>query len=203
MQTGRQSVSVALLGLTTMIFLAGLSEGVDIPVRFGPETARADLLNKVSERVFSLVETTEDDESASSIVKAAFKSALKQVLTAVKGEVEKTCEELADLAAERIRDAENRGEEHQEKEHDDVSDFVFLDSSKKSETSIRPHGFLQETKFVDTLKALAKGALKSLAVPMKAAIVEGVKPMLPKLKSTAVEIFKQACQQAEEKVQEA
>ncbi|EPR61504.1 microneme protein MIC11 [Toxoplasma gondii TgCatPRC2] len=196
-------VSITLLGLFK--FVNGVSEGVVVPVRFGSETARADLLNQVSETVFSLVETTEDDKSAASIVRGAFRSALKEILVAVKGEVQQTCEELADLAARKIHEAEERGEGRLDKEEavDDESDFSFLDSPKTSEASIRPHGFLQERKFVDTLKTLAKGALKTFVEPMKAALVDGIRPMLPKIKEVAIDVFRQACEHAEEKLQDA
>lgn len=62
--------------------------------------------------VFSLLEGEgpSDDGSTASILKGAFKSALAQVLRAVKGEVAKTCDQLAQLAEKKIKEKEAAGE---------------------------------------------------------------------------------------------
>lgn len=84
------------------------------------------------------------------------------------------------------------------------SDFSFLDIPEgRSEASIRPHGFLEERKFLDSLKSMAKDALRSFAGSLKDVLVGAIKPMLPKITDAAVRVFKQACEEAEERVQEA
>ncbi|PHJ19962.1 microneme protein mic11 [Cystoisospora suis] len=180
-----------------------------VPVSFGQETARAELLNKVSRRVFSLLETEgpSDDGSTSAILKGAFKGAVIQVLRAVKGEVAKTCDELALLAERKIKEkeaaAEVGGAVSQPDESDEF-DFSFLDSAvTESDASIRPHGFLEEKKFMDTLKSMAKDAMRSLAGSFKDVLVNAIRPLLPRITESAVKVFKQACEEAEERVQEA
>ncbi|PFH35520.1 microneme protein MIC11 [Besnoitia besnoiti] len=209
MTTNKRSfTALAFFGLWCAVGLGPrFCEGITPLVTFGPETARADLLNKVSERVFSLVETGDDGGSPTAIVKTVFTNALKSILSAVKGEVHEACNELVEIATQKIQEAEQRGElsgegESTDSDLDDL-DFSFMDSPKKTESSIRPHGFLQETKFMDTLKTFATGALKTLAEPMKEAMVQGIKPILPKIKDAAIHVFREACQDAEQKLEEA
>lgn len=69
---------------------------------------------------------------------------------------------------------------------------------------MRPHRFLEnDIKFFGKVQALAKKALLGIASSLKNILKDALLPILPQIKQQAVEVFRKACEEAENTVLEA